>query len=99
MKILDFGISKLPKTIAKTTLTEPGQSLGSLMFMPPEQIQRAASVDHRADIYALGSLVFQAMTGHLPYSARNMVELVQMKTGQARRPPSRRPRASRSRQS
>ncbi len=79
IKILDFGISKLPKTIAKTTLTEPGQSLGSFMFMPPEQIQRAEAVDHRADIYAMGSLVFQAMTGHLPYSARNMVELVQMK--------------------
>ena len=80
VKILDFGISKLPKAIAKTTLTEPGQSLGSFMFMPPEQIQRAATVDHRADIYALGTLVFQAMTGHLPFSARNMVELVQMKT-------------------
>lgn len=85
VKILDFGISKLPKTIAKTTLTEPGQSLGSFMFMPPEQIQRAALVDHRADIYAMGSLVFQAMTGHLPYSARNMVELVQMKVSQGPR--------------
>ena len=85
VKVLDFGISKLPKAIAKTTLTEPGQSLGSFMFMPPEQIQRAASVDHRADIYALGTLVFQAMTGHLPFSARNLVELVQMKTaGRAR---------------
>jgi len=80
VKILDFGISKLPKTIAKTTLTEPGQALGSFMFMPPEQIQRAANVDHRADIYALGTLVFQALTGHLPHSARSMVELVQMKT-------------------
>jgi eukaryotic-like serine/threonine-protein kinase len=80
VKILDFGISKLPKTIAKTTLTEPGQSLGSFMFMPPEQIQRAATVDLRADIYAVGTLAFQALTGHLPYSARSMVELIQLKT-------------------
>jgi serine/threonine-protein kinase len=80
VKILDLGISKLPKTIAKTTLTEPGQALGSFMFMPPEQIQRAANVDHRADIYALGTMVFQALTGHLPYKAQGMIELVQMKT-------------------
>ncbi len=80
IKILDFGISKLPKTMAKNTLTEPGQALGSFMFMPPEQIQRAASVDQRADVYAVGTLVFQAMTGHLPYSARSMIELVQLKT-------------------
>lgn len=80
VKILDFGISKLPKTMAKTTLTEPGQALGSFMFMPPEQIQRAANVDQRADVYAIGTLVFQAMTGHLPHSARSMIELVQMKT-------------------
>jgi serine/threonine-protein kinase len=85
VKILDFGISKLPKTIAKTTLTEPGQALGSFMFMPPEQIQRAANVDHRADIYALGTMVFQALTGHLPYKAQGMVELVQMKTNSAPR--------------
>jgi serine/threonine-protein kinase len=80
IKILDFGISKLPKTMAKNTLTEPGQALGSFMFMPPEQIQRAAGVDQRADVYAVGTLVFQAMTGHLPYSARSMIELVQLKT-------------------
>lgn len=80
VKILDFGISKLPKTMAKVTLTEPGQALGSFMFMPPEQIQKAANVDQRADLYALGTLVFQAMTGHLPYNARSMIELVQMKT-------------------
>ncbi len=80
VKILDFGISKLPKSMARSTLTEPHQALGSFMFMPPEQIQRAANVDHRADIYALGTLVFQSMTGHLPYSSRSMVELVQLKT-------------------
>jgi serine/threonine protein kinase len=79
IKILDFGISKLPKTMAKNTLTEPGQTLGSFMFMPPEQIQRAASVDQRADVYAIGTLVFQAMTGQLPYNARSMAELVQLK--------------------
>lgn len=79
IKILDFGISKLPKSMAKDTLTEPGQALGSYMFMPPEQIQRAANVDQRADIYAIGTLVFQAMTGHLPYNSQNLVELMRTK--------------------
>jgi serine/threonine protein kinase len=85
VKILDFGISKLPKTIAKITLTEPGQSLGSFMFMPPEQIQRAANVDLRADIYALGTLAFQAMTGQLPFSSNNIADLVRLKGTQAPR--------------
>lgn len=79
VKLLDFGISKLPKSVAKVTLTEPGQNLGSLMFMPPEQIQHADAVDRRADIYALGTLTFQALTGFLPYHAKTAVDLIGLK--------------------
>jgi eukaryotic-like serine/threonine-protein kinase len=80
IKILDFGISKLPKGMTKNTLTEPGQSLGSFMFMPPEQIHGAGRVDARADIYAVGTLAFQALTGHLPFDSTNIVELVRLKS-------------------
>jgi eukaryotic-like serine/threonine-protein kinase len=80
VKILDFGISKLPKEMGGETLTEMGQSLGTFSFMPPEQIGKAKTVDHRADIYACTTLIYQAITGQLPYQARNILIMVEMKT-------------------
>jgi len=79
VKILDFGVSKLPREMGGDTLTEMGQSLGTFSFMPPEQIQKAKTVDHRADIYACTTLVYQALTGHLPYQARNILAMVELK--------------------
>jgi serine/threonine-protein kinase len=79
VKILDFGISKLPKKMEGETLTEMGQSLGTFSFMPPEQIGKAKTVDHRADIYATTTMIYQALTGQLPYLARNVLIMVEMK--------------------
>jgi serine/threonine-protein kinase len=80
VKILDFGISKLPKEVGGDTLTEMGQSLGTFSFMPPEQIGKAKTVDHRADIYASATLIYQAMSGQLPYAAKNILQMVDLKT-------------------
>jgi serine/threonine-protein kinase len=80
VKILDFGISKVPKEVGGETLTEMGQSLGTFSFMPPEQIGKAKMVDHRADIYACCTLIFQSLTGQLPYAARNILVMVEMKS-------------------
>jgi eukaryotic-like serine/threonine-protein kinase len=80
VKILDFGISKVPKEVGGETLTEMGQSLGTFSFMPPEQIGKAKTVDHRADIYACSTLIYQSLTGQLPYSARNILVMVEMKS-------------------
>jgi serine/threonine-protein kinase len=80
VKILDFGISKVPKEAGGETLTEMGQSLGTFSFMPPEQIGKAKTVDHRADIYACATLIYQSLTGQLPYAARNILIMVEMKT-------------------
>jgi hypothetical protein len=80
VKILDFGISKLPKEMGGETLTEMGQSLGTFSFMPPEQIGKAKTVDHRADIYACATLIYQALSGQLPYAARNILVMVEMKS-------------------
>ena len=79
VKILDFGISKLPKKISTQSLTQVGQSLGTFSFMPPEQIGKAKSVDHRADIYAATTLIYQAMSGKLPYQAKNVVAMMELK--------------------
>jgi serine/threonine-protein kinase len=80
VKILDFGISKLPKEVGGETLTEMGQSLGTFSFMPPEQIGKAKTVDHRADIYACATLIYQALSGQLPYAAKNILQMVDLKT-------------------
>jgi serine/threonine protein kinase len=81
VKLLDFGVSRLHAAGDETvTLTRMGQSPGMFSFMPPEQIGRAKKVDHRADIYACGTLIFQALSGQLPYLARNVLVLVEAKT-------------------
>lgn len=80
VKIMDFGISKVPKEVGGETLTEMGQSLGTFSFMPPEQIGKAKLVDHRADIYACTTLIYQSLTGQLPYAARNILIMVEMKS-------------------
>jgi serine/threonine-protein kinase len=86
VKILDFGISKLPKKISTQSLTQVGQSLGTFSFMPPEQIGKAKTVDHRADIYACTTLIYQALSGKLPYQAKNVVAMMELKNKQDPRP-------------
>ncbi len=86
VKILDFGISKIPKDLEEETLTEIGQSLGTFSFMPPEQIGRAKFVDPRADIYSCSTLIYQALSGKLPFDAHNALVVAEMKSNQDPRP-------------
>jgi serine/threonine protein kinase len=60
VKILDFGLAKLDR---KLSLTRTNDALGTPHYMAPEQWQNAKYVDHRADIYALGLLLFEMLTG------------------------------------
>lgn len=62
--LMDFGISKLKNA---NTLTGTG-AIGTIDYMAPEQIVEAKTVDHRADIYALGILSYKILTGELPFS-------------------------------
>jgi tRNA A-37 threonylcarbamoyl transferase component Bud32 len=66
-KIADFGLAKLldqPGTVY--TLTRAGQRMGTPHYMAPEQIERPHLVDHRADIYSLGVVFYEMLTGELP---------------------------------
>ena len=63
VKILDFGIAKLAN---QTTLTVAGASLGTAAYMSPEQAEGGA-VDHRTDIWALGVVLFEMVTGERPF--------------------------------
>ncbi len=66
-KLADFGIAKFAgDATAKTNLTETGAALGTAAYMSPEQIEKPATVDHRADIYSLGVVLYEMLTGELP---------------------------------
>jgi serine/threonine protein kinase len=72
VKVLDFGIAKLADSVGP----RPGFALGTPAFMPPEQLEDSADVDGRADVYALGAVAWEALTGRpLPWAGRSLVEI------------------------
>ncbi|MCX5671058.1 MAG: bifunctional serine/threonine protein kinase/MFS transporter [Planctomycetota bacterium] len=67
VKIADFGLAKLlGRTPADFTLTQPQQVMGTPAYMAPEQLEHPAEVDQRADIYSLGVVFYEMLTGELP---------------------------------
>jgi capsular polysaccharide biosynthesis protein/predicted Ser/Thr protein kinase len=67
VKITDFGIAKmLGLTADEAPLTGAGDVVGTPHYMAPEQIEKPRSVDHRADIYSLGVVFYEMLTGELP---------------------------------
>lgn len=75
IKVLDFGISKATgawvKPVART-LTNPSSAMGSPHYMAPEQMTAARDVDARADIWALGAILHQLVTGHLAFDGDSL---------------------------
>ncbi len=67
VKIADFGLAKLlDRPATAHTLTRAGQTMGTPHYMAPEQIEHPDQVDHRADIYSLGVVFYEMLTGELP---------------------------------
>ena len=67
VKIADFGLAKLlARTPTDYTLTQPQQVMGTPHYMAPEQVEHPATVDQRADIYSLGVVFYEMLTGELP---------------------------------
>jgi len=62
--LMDFGIAKLGENITNLTGTS---AIGTIDYMAPEQIMSSREVDHRADIYALGVILYEALTGERPF--------------------------------
>jgi tRNA A-37 threonylcarbamoyl transferase component Bud32 len=66
VKIADFGLAKLLGTAPDTALTMSQAAMGTLNYMAPEQRRNAQGVDHRADIYSLGVVFYEMLTGEVP---------------------------------
>jgi len=64
VKLLDFGTAK---QLDLQTLTDPGEVLGTLAYMPPEQMRDSQRIDARVDFYALGVTLYQGLAGRLPF--------------------------------
>jgi len=77
-KVLDFGISKVRSGSEdlKAGLTKTGMALGTPYFMPPEQAQGVRDIDQRADVYALGVILYRALSGQLPFDAETYPALM-----------------------
>src|SRR5439155_16755936 len=75
--LLDFGISKAVEVEApgEHLVTRPATAIGSPAYMSPEQIKSAADVDARSDIWALGVVLHQLLTGALPFEATSTAAL------------------------
>jgi eukaryotic-like serine/threonine-protein kinase len=76
-KVLDFGIAKVEGGSAP--MTGNGSTMGSLPYVAPEQLGESAKAGPRADFYALGTLVFRALTGQMPYGDAQGTTLIVLK--------------------
>jgi len=75
VKVLDFGISKMEEP-GQTNLTKTSTMVGTPYYMSQEQLTNSKAVDVRADIWSLGVILYELMTGHRPFTAETMPEIV-----------------------
>ena len=83
LKVLDFGIARL---LGSARMTRAGNIIGTLEYMAPEQV-RGLETDGRSDIYALGMMLYEVLTGRLPFQTENEFELMKAQTEMMPTPP------------
>ncbi|HVZ35899.1 MAG TPA: serine/threonine-protein kinase, partial [Polyangiaceae bacterium] len=74
-KVLDFGISKLEAPNDALSLTQTGSTLGTPLYMSYEQLSGVRDIDGRTDIYSFGVILYEVLTGRLPFEADNFADL------------------------
>lgn len=89
VKLVDFGIAKLQSTRGSATATTTGTVIGTPAYMSPEQAAgRVDEIDPRSDLYALGVVAYELVTGQHPYAGLPVGELLVAQVMQTPRPPS-----------
>ena len=84
LKVMDFGVARLAER--STANTEAGLVLGTPAYMPPEQLM-GEQVDARSDLYAAGVVLYECLTGQLPFQAGSVISLVEKLLKEDARPP------------
>lgn len=77
--VLDFGVAMIEAGDAIATLTKTGMIIGTPTYMSPEQV-KGRNIDARTDVYALGCIMFETLTGKPPFSATTALELLSKKS-------------------
>jgi hypothetical protein len=70
-KLLDFGIVKVERSEGSGALTQDGVVMGSPTYLSPEQARGADNIDHRADVWAFAVVLFEVISGRMPFDAAN----------------------------
>jgi eukaryotic-like serine/threonine-protein kinase len=85
--VMDFGLAKSTQWAGSVSLTPLGYIVGSPGYMSPEQAASIRNVDRRTDLYSLGVMLYQALTGRKPFEGRTAMEiLLKMEQDSVRRP-------------
>jgi serine/threonine protein kinase len=74
----DLMLAKALEGSLAKQVTQPGQVIGDVPYMPPERTRDGAAVDGRADIYGLGATCYALLTGHPPYESDSLPEMIRM---------------------
>ena len=85
VRVVDFGMAKLHEPESDIMLTAPGTRLGTPEYMSPQQAF-AKPLDHRTDLYALGIILYEMLTGHLPFTADSTMGMYLEHAGTPPRP-------------
>lgn len=81
VKVVDFGVSKIMGSDEAQRLTQTGEICGSPVYMSPEQCE-GKKLDPRSDIYSMGVLMYESLTGELPLMGKTMVETMSKHLGE-----------------
>jgi serine/threonine-protein kinase len=87
LKILDFGIAKLTASAATTAKTRTGTLIGTPAYMSPEQCAGRGKIDARSDVYSLGIVMYEMLTGRVPFVGEGFGDIVVAHITEPPRPP------------
>ena len=76
-KVLDFGIAKIQEPVGQDPeLTAPNLIIGTPQYMSPEQCSQSAEIDKRSDIYSFGIILYEMLTGHVPFMGESATAIM-----------------------